>query len=214
MKKEELIKRIIDAFTGMGSEDPEDTACSGFLTLDEAKMYLDEQRASEAAFFEPEDRIYTDDITPELYMEAYNCFVRRCRYDVTLNRLIEFIITHETVDLYHEYDGLYKSDTDKYVCPTDWLMENMEFPFTSVNLTMLELIKVGQNSPDFNPTDDYCWYDSKTMRLYSTHHPFKEGLIDARAFASWLLESPGRIWYVKDYCMLNTDIDYVFRYWG
>ena len=41
----------------------------------------------------------------------------------------------------------------------------------------------------------------------------KADLIDAQAFAEWILENPRRIWYVKDYCMINTDIDYVFRYW-
>lgn len=212
MNKAELIKRVIDRLTDMGSEDPVDTAGCLPLTLDEARMYLREVRENDEVDLEPDERL-PEEITPELYMEACNCYIRRCQYEVTLDRLAEFITLREMVDLYHEYDGLYKSETDKYVCPTDWLMESMEFPFTSSDLTMLDLITVGQNSPDFDPTDDFCWYDSDNMCLHSTHHPFAEGLIDGRAFAAWLLEEPGRVWYVKDYCMVNTDIDYVFRYW-
>ena len=212
MKKEELIERIIDTFTDMGSEDPEDTAYADELTLPEARTYLSELRANEKASLEPDEWLPAE-ITPELYMEAFNCYLRRCRYEVTLHRLEKFIEYGELVDVYHEFDGRYISDTDKTVYPTGFLSESIEFPFTCDDLTMLDLITLGQNSPDFNPNAKFCWYDITNHELHSTNAPFEDGLIDARAFAAWILEHPGRISYIKDWCMLNTGIDYIFRYW-
>lgn len=219
MNKAELIERIIDTFTDMGSEDPEDTAYANPLTLAEAEMYLKEIRATEKIDLEPDEWLPSE-VTPDLYMEAHNCYLRKCKHDVTAQRLAEFFRLNEMVDVYHEFDGDYHSDKDKYVCPTDWLTENMEFPFTSFDFTMLDLIQLGQHSPDFDPDKKYCWYEIKDNNpecvrneLHSTDTPFADGLIDATAFAEWILESPGRIWYVKDYCMINTDIDYIFRYW-
>lgn len=212
MNKAELIERIIDTFTDMGSEDPVDTAASGLLNLSEAKLYLDELRANEKEYLEPEEYLPAE-ITPELYMEAYNCYVRRCQYEVTLARLAEFITLHEAVETYNEFKGIYTSPTDKTVYPTDYLTEDMEFPFTSENLSMLSLITLGQNSPDFKADRDYCWYDEKNEQLHSTDTPFADGLINAKDFAAWVLTSDDIITHVQDFCMVNTDIDYIFRYW-
>ena len=46
-----------------------------------------------------------------------------------------------------------------------------------------------------------------------TNTPFEDGLINARAFAEWILADENRVQYIKDWYMDNTDIDYVFRYW-
>lgn len=220
MNKSELIERVIDRLTDMGSEDPVDTAGCLPLTLDEARTYLREVRENDELDLEPDERL-PEEVTPELYMEACNCYIRRCKYEVTLDRLAEFFTLHEMVDVYHEFYGEYVSPTDKYVCYTDWLTENMEFPFTSDNLTMLDLIQLGQHSPDFDADKPYCWYEIKNgnencvnNELHSTRTPFADGLINARDFAAWILEHPGSIEHVKDYCMNNTDIDYIFRYWG
>ena len=211
MNKAELIERIIDEFTCMGSEDPEDTAYAKPMALKEAKDYLAELRSWQDVDLAPEERLPAE-VTPELYMEAFNCYLRKCRHDVTLNRLTEFFTLHETVDTYHEFDGKYHSDTDKVVYPTDWLTENMEFPFTPYDLTMLDLIRLGKHSPDFDPAKDYCWYDAENFQLHSTDTPFADKLIDARAFAEWILSDSRLIKYVQDYCMINTDIDYIFNF--
>lgn len=211
MNKAELIERIIDTFTDMGSEDPEDTAYANELTLNDAAMYLDELRANERDYCDPEDWLPAE-VTPALYMEAFNCYLRKCRHDVTLNRLAEFFTLHEMVDTYHEFDGKYHSVTDKNVYPTEWLTENMEFPFTPYDLSMLDLIRLGKHSPDFDPAKDFCWYDEENFQLHSTDTPFADGLIDARAFAEWILSDKGLIGYVQDYCMINTDIDYIFNF--
>ena len=217
MNKAELIERIIDTFTDMGSEDPVDTAMCDLLSLKQADMYLRERRAMEKVDLSPDEWL-PDEVTPEIYQEANNCYIRRCRYEVTRDRLAEYIQLHEIVETYHDYDGEYHSDTDKYVCPTDWLIENMEFPFTSFDFTMLDLIQLGQHSPDFDASKKYCWYEIKNNNpccvdneLHSTDTPFADGLIDAKKFAEWLLSDHDRTEYFKEWCMINTEIDYVFR---
>ena len=40
MTKAEIMERIIDSFTDMSSECPEDTAMCNYLTLKEGEMYL------------------------------------------------------------------------------------------------------------------------------------------------------------------------------
>ena len=52
VNKAELIERIIDTFTNMGSESPEDTAYANQLTLKEAETYLAEIRANEKEYLE------------------------------------------------------------------------------------------------------------------------------------------------------------------
>jgi len=212
MKKEELIERIIDTLTYMGSESPEDTAACDDLTLEDARIYLAEYRGMEKEDMEPDEWL-PEEVTPQLYMIANNCYIHKCRYDVTVERLAEHFILGELVDTYHEYDGAYISYTDKIVYPTDFLREDMEFPFTCDDLTMLDLITLGQNSPDFDPNKKFCWYNVTDNKLISTDTPFKEGLINAKAFAEWILEKPERVQYFQEMYLLNTDIDYIFRYW-
>ena len=96
MKKEELIERIIDTFTDIGSEDPIDTAASNLITLEEATTYLSERRAMEIKDLEPSERL-PEEVTPRLYMEAFNCYIRKCKYDVTLKRLAEYFTDGELV---------------------------------------------------------------------------------------------------------------------
>lgn len=215
MEKTELIERIIDTLTGMGSDDPADTATCGMLTLREAKMYLSELRATERANLEPDEWL-PDEVTPELYMEAFNCYVRRCKYIVTRDRLAEFIQLNEYVDILDlcrcdPYN--YYNESDTLVYPTDWLNEDMEFPFTSEDLTMLDLIVIGKNSPDFFPDDGYCWFDSKQNQIYSTDSPFRDGIIDAVKLAEFILGNDDLLQEVINTYMINTDIDYIFMYW-
>ena len=138
--------------------------------------------------------------------------IRRCRYNDTLNRLTEFITLSENLDVYLEFQEDYESETDRLVYPVEWLMEDMDFPFTDYGLSMLDLIRLGQHSPKFNPDDKYCWYDPD-KGLFSTNTPFADGLIDAKALARWILEKPLRIQRIRNGYMINTDIDYVFRNW-
>lgn len=212
MKKEELIERIVDTFTDMGSEDPIDTAASNYVSLVEAAMHLSERRAMEIKDLEPSERL-PEEVTPLLYMEALNCYIRKCKYDVTLNHLAEYFTDGELVYTFLEFEGEYINKSDQHVCPTDFLNEDIEFPFTETDLTMLDLISIGKRSYDFSPEDNYCWYDEVNNELHSTDTPFGDGLIDAKAFAKWILEDKDRIERIQN-GMDNTQIDYVFRYWG
>lgn len=212
MTKAELIERIIDTFTDMGSEDPGDTALCNPIMLDEATLYLGEYRRTERENFKPSEWLPAE-VTPELYMEAYNCYIQKCKYDVTAERLAEYIADGELIYTFNEFIGEYHNESDKLVYPTDFLNEDIEFPFTEYDLTMLDLINIGQNSPDFDMSDDYCWFDNKNNQMHSTDTPFADGLIDATAFAKWILEDKNRIEQIQN-GMDNTQIDYVFRYWG
>lgn len=212
MTKAELIERIIDTFTDMGSEDPVDTALCNPITLDEATLYLGEYRSTERENFEPSEWLPAE-VTPELYMEAYNCYIQKCKHDVTAERLAEYFTDGELIDTFNEFLGEYHNESDKLVYPTDFLNEGIEFPFTEYDLTMLDLINIGQRSPEFDADDDYCWFDNENNQMYSTDTPFADGLIDAKAFAEWILEDEGRIQRIQDK-MVNTQIDYVFRSWG
>lgn len=214
MNKAELIERIIDTFTCMGSEDPEDTAYANEITIDEAEVYLNELRANERDNLEPDEWLPAE-VTPALYMEAFNCYLHKCRYDVTVLRLSGFISLHENVDICDLCRDTYNylSPTDTLIYPTDWLTENMEFPFTSEDLSMLELITLGQNSPDFKADSEYCWYDSKNKQLHSTDTPYADGLIDADALTEFILSDKDLQQEVIDTYMVNTDIDYIFRFW-
>ena len=205
MKKTELIESIINTFTCI------DIRNANELSLTDASKILEEIRENEHCYLD-RNLWLPNEVTPELYMEAYNCYLRKCRHDITARRLAEFIQLRELVDMFHEFDGEFVSYKSKIVYPTSFLTMDMEFPFTSIDLCMLELITLGQNSPDFDPEKEYCWYDEKNHQLHSTNTPFADGLLDAMAFAEWLLENPEQKQYVIDCCMDNTDIDYIFRY--
>lgn len=225
MKKEEIIGRIINAFTGMGSESPEDIALTGGITLDEARKYLIEARGVEAACFEPEDKLFTDEVTPELYMEAYNCYVRKCKHDITIERLVIWLTDNNDAILHDEYCSKYNGDEEDVIL-TDCLNEDIDFPWElsfdcgengiiHAYPNMLGLLILGQRSANtFNSNHLFCWYDKKENVLRSTDTPYADHLWDAYAFAEYILINPDVTDTIQTCYMENTDIDYVFRYWG
>ena len=214
MNKAELIERLIDSLTGMGSEDPEDTACCRELSITEAGMYLSELRANEKEFLEPDEQLPAE-ITPEIYMEAFNCYVRKCKYEVTRDRLADYIKTHENIDVSDlcRDTYYYMNEDDTLVYPTDWLTENMEFPFTCEDLSMLELIVLGQNSPDFKANMDYCWYDAENKQLHSTDTPFADGLVHATPLAEFIISDPVILKEVIITYMTKEEAEYIFEHW-
>lgn len=209
MKREEIIERIIDSFTDMGSEDPEDTASCDFIDVKEAEMYLNEYRAMEKDF--NEDEKLPAEVTPELYMEAWNCYVRKCRHDVQIERLTEWLTDNECWDAYEWY-CCQVLDAVPTIVYTDWLTEEMEWPFESEDINMLGLVVVGMNSKDtFNPEHTFCWYDSNKEQLFSSDTPFADGIIDAHELATYAVEHPEDREFMIYFHMDNTDIDYIFR---
>lgn len=213
MTKAELIERIIDTFTGMGSDDPEDTAMCGEITLKEADMYLKEYRETELADFEPDEWLPAE-VTPELYMEAFNCYVRKCRHDVSIERLAEFLTYGEHWRAYEIYTEIAKNGVCT-ILPTDFLTEDMEFPFVEEDgypPNLLGMIVIGQASKDtFSPDDEYCRYDAPAHTLYSTNTPFADGWIDATEIAAYFVEHPEDRFELYACGLLdNTQTDYIF----
>lgn len=211
MKKAEIIERIIDSFTAMGSESPEDTATSNFIDREEAEMYLSEQRAMEKISELEPSECFPEEATAEMYMEAWNCYVRKCRHDVQIERLTEWLIDGEQWNTYSWYCE-HAQNAVATVVYTDWLTEDIEWPFeTNGTANMLALVVVGMNSRDtFNPEHTFCWYDANKEQLFSSNTPFADGIINAKEIATYAVEHPE-----DRECMLfgdmdNTDIDYIF----
>ena len=210
MKKEELIERIIDTFTDMGCEAPEDVACGPIITIDEARTYLAERRDMEKADLEPDEWL-PEEVTPELYMEACNCYTRRCRHEVQVKRLAEFLYYGENVDVYDYCLETYGYNGERLIYPTEELNEAIDFPFTDTTLSTVELIEIGQNSPEFTPHAEYCYYDEEHNALMSTDHPFKDGLIDPVPLAEFIISNSRVLEYVKDHHMDNAQYFNIFE---
>lgn len=210
MKKEEIIERIIDTFTDMGCESPEDTAAGPFISLDEAATYLAERRGMEQEDLNPEDW-FPAETTPEMYMEAYNCYVRRCRHEVQVKRLAEFLYYGENVDVYDYCVETYGYNGELLVYPTEELNESIEFPFTDTTLNTVELIVIGQNSPEFNPDAQYCYFDAENNALKSTDHPFEDKLIDPVPLAEFIINNRRVLEYVRYHHMDNAQYFNIFE---
>ena len=71
------------------------------------------------------------------------------------------------------------------------------------------LIKIGQNSPHFDFNSDYCWFDKDKFQLHSTNHPFREGVLDAEAFARFILLDAEAFGYMFDGIIPEEDIPYI-----
>lgn len=217
MRKEELIERIIDRFTAMGSESEEDTAYADEIDLEHAGFYLDELRVFERADLEEEDRLPAE-VTPELYMEAFNCYLRKCRYDVTVERLADYLKNNCDVALYDNYRTDW-GENNVEIIPVDfWYNYDYpsEFPFGFGNRVsgedIMNLIEIVCNSKKTCDLDkEYIWYDKENKIIHTTADPYADGIIDTHGFAEFLLSSPPALNYV----VADMDPDrmlYVFSY--
>jgi hypothetical protein len=217
MNKAELIERIVDTFTGMGSEDPIDTARCNYLTLEEAKTYLDEYRAMEKADFEPDEWL-PEEVTPELWMEANNCYIRKCKHDVIVNRLATWLLKEEPIAFYDDYRDDYNKDAPEIVPLDFWYNYNStcDLPFGfGDKLTILdaiELIEIGMNSRDVCKfTDNYIYYDKQNQTLRSCNRPFGEAVISAIGFAKFILETPDALSWLREHLITAEDRNWVFE---
>jgi len=96
MTKIELTSALLDYL-----RDPYDSVCDediaalDFLTLDEARGYLaDLRRDEDAADLEPDERL-PQEVTPELYMEVFNCEISRCRHNLKVEQLANQLAEEE-----------------------------------------------------------------------------------------------------------------------
>lgn len=192
MNKAELIERIIDAITDPWNECPFDFEDLAPLNLEEATGYLADLRHDEdLSDLDPEDRLPAA-VTPELYMEAFNCYLRKMRHECHILRLSKYLTDNECVCEYDQFRDDYKHN-DPMVLPVDFLLDGFPFPTASgEDPDMLDMLLIGKNSArTFNPEHDYCWYDKRTTTLFSSDTPFHDGIIHARALAEFILGPDG-----------------------
>lgn len=211
MTKAEIISHIIDRITDPWCECPEDYRFAEPICLECAADLLKQYFTEDAECdLPPEDRM-PKETTPALYMEAYNCYIRYQKHELRVNRLASYIESHELVCEYVNYYKDFDSNAiDLY--PVDYLWES--FPFEPIGDMSpdnpLFLIELGQRSADFNPGHEYCWYDREHNQLHSTNHPFRDGTLDAEAFARFALDDKETLEYFIDGLMDEDDIMYIF----
>ena len=212
MTKAEIITRIIDRITDPWTESPEDYQYAELIDLDAAADVLKQYRDDDDdCDLEPDDRM-PKEATPALLMEAFNCNVRHQKHELRILRLAEFITDNEMVC---EYDNYYAPTLDNPIdmIPVDFLINTRTAPFSFGNdiPDVLKLITIGQVSANtFDMGDEFCWFDSEKEILHSTSRPFRDGILDAKAFARFVLDDPETLRYFIDNIMDDDDIRKVF----
>lgn len=210
MTKAELIERIVDALIDPWTDNPEDYIDAEPTDLEYAKVMLrDIRELEESAELEPEECLPAE-VTPALVMEAYNCLIRARKHEARTTRLAEYITDNEMVC---EYSNYYLPELENGIdmIPVDFLSDTDGFPFLE-NESPLDLLRIGMNSmKTFDPQNEFCWFDSKTLTIHSTNHPFRDGVLDAEAFAEYAMSDKGQdcLDYIID-CMLDEDFKSVF----
>lgn len=211
MTKTEIISRIIDRITDPWTESPEDYQYAEPIDLDVAKDVLKQYRDDDDdCELDPEDRM-PEEATPELLMEAYNCNIRYQKFELRVKRLAEYITDNEMVC---EYDNYYKEFSEKKldVYPSDFIWDS--FPFKPIGDMSpdnpLFLIQLGQRSKDFDANKEFSWYDRDNNLLHSTNTPFADGILDAEAFARFVLCDADALGYFLDGIMDDDEIVKVF----
>ena len=211
MNKAELYERIIDALIDPWTDNADDYLDATLIDLEYAHVMLKDLRDNEdAADLEPDERL-PEDTTPEQIMEAYNCLVRARKHEARVNRLAEYITDN---DMVCEYDNYYLPVLENGIdiIPIDNLADNDGFPFIRDD-SPLNILIIGANSKDtFNPKDEYCWFDDDAMTLHSTNEPFRDGTLDAEAFAEYAMSDEGQdcFDYITTEIMDDDDFQSVF----
>lgn len=209
MTKAELIERITDALVDPWTDNPEDYLDAEPTDLEYAKVMLRDIRDNEdAADLEPEERLPAE-VTPALVMEAYNCLIRAKKFEVRTERLAEWIADNDCVC---EYVNYYLPEHDDAIdlFPVDFLADtDASKLIKGEGMSTLELIELGQRSPEFNPNHEYCWYDEEHNQLRSSNEPFRDGTLDAEAFARFVLLDAEAFGYMFDGVIDGEDIPYI-----
>ena len=192
MTKIELTEKILDAITDPWNECPLDYEDLTPLNLEEATGYLAELRRDEdLANLDADERV-PDEVTPELYMEVFNCHLRAMKHECHVLRLSKYLTDNECVCEYDQYRDDYKH-SDPMVVPVDFVYDSFPFPTMSGKTPDLgDMLQIGLNSArTFRPSNEFCWFDMKTETIYSTNTPFQDGIIHARPFAEFILSPDG-----------------------
>ena len=211
MNKAELYERIIDALIDPWTDNPEDYLDATTIDMDYAPVMLHDIRDNEdICDMDPADRL-PEDTTPEHIMLAYNCLIRARKHEARVNRLAEYITDNEMVC---EYSNYYLPELENGInmIPVDFLTDTDGFPFMD-DASPLDILCIGMNSrKTFDPQDEFCWFDSSTLTIHSTSHPFGEGILDAEAFAEYAMSDEGQdcFDYITNDIMDDDDFKSVF----
>ena len=207
MTKAELIKRTIDAMIDPWTDNPEDYMDAQLIyDTEEAQDLLSDLHAYDQDL-EPDD-ILPDEVTPAIVMEAYNCLVRARKFEARTERLAEWIRENDPVCEYSNYYLPEHEDAIDLV-PVDFLWENFPFDIGDRTPNPLFLIDLAKRSPNFAPSNEYCWFDKEKDQLFSTNHPFRDGIIDAEAFARFILLDAETFGYMFDDIIDDEDAKHI-----
>ena len=207
MTKAELIERIIDRITDPWTESCEDYENAELIDLDVAKDIIAQCR-EEDPDLDPEDRL-PEECTPEMMMIAFNCNVRKNWHELRVQRLAEWITENDCVCEYVNY-YLPTLENGIDIMPTEFIADTDGCPFLKEEPSPLDLICIGMNSREtFDPQDEYCWYDADTFTIHSTNEPFRDGTLDAEAFARFVLLDAEAFDYMFDGVIDGVDIPYI-----
>lgn len=211
MTKAKLINRIIDRLIDPWTDSPSDYLDAELIDLDTAKDIIRQCR-EEDDDLEPEDRLPAE-TTPALMMEAFNCHVRHMKFEARVSNLADFITDNEMVC---EYVNYYEPTLENpvTVIPVDCLYNTNRFPFATNNTEnpdIIDTLRIGLNSAKtFNSNHEFCWFDKDKEVLHSTNTPFADGILDADAFARFILCDADSFGYFVNCIMLDDDIRSVF----
>lgn len=214
MTKLELMTRIIDSFFDFNTC-PFDFEDMSPINQDEAREYLADARHDEVLAELTEDEKLPAEVTPALYMEAYNCYIRMMKHECTVLRLSKYIEDNALVCEYENYYG--HEDGTPDVFPTDFLYNEYRTSSLPIEaghpIDVASFVRICQNSTKLDLNDEFCYYDSKTNSLISTDNPFKDGIYNARAFAEFILSDEGQdaLDYIFNDIMDEDDQADVFR---
>lgn len=217
MTKAELIERTIDALIDPWTDCAEDYLGVSLIdSIEEATGYLAELRRDQDDMDLDDDEKLPAEVTPALYMEAYNCLVRSRQHEARVGRLTDWLKENNDMALYDNYRSEFNADSAEVV-PVDWLFNSYslkDFPFRLDHpLDLAGLIRIAQNSSELDlGADEYCWYDKEHNAIAGTNTPYKDGLADARAFAEYILSPDGKdcLEFILDACMDDEDVHKVF----
>ena len=214
MTKYELTEKLVDRLVDPWTDCPEDYAEAEPIDLAYAETMLNDMLHDDDEMEDP-DYCVPEGTTPELLMEVYNCLIRCRKHQLHVQNMAEYLTDNEMVCEYDQYKDEYDPNAVT-VLPVDFLFNEDEFPFETIDdshASPLFLIELGQRSPEFCPDHDFCWYDKQKNQLFSSDEPFHDGVIDACAFAEYIMSPDGHdcLDYLVNSIMDDDDIWHVFR---
>lgn len=184
-----IIKTIIDFIDDPYGERPSDFSDIQPITIQQAVTYLEDYRR-DAKNSDDENAITAFSLaTPGLFAEAYNKYISGLRFRLILDNLTDYITENNCVCEYDQFCADYQEHPVRAL-PVEFLdCDSIEkFPFnTSKKLSVSDLIQIGLNSSGICLNSEYVFFDESKMCLCGTNEPFKDGLLDAKGFAEFLL---------------------------